>query len=307
MKILMVGAGAVGGLFGSYLHNHPGVELEWLVRPARLQQLQASGLTVVTPDHKRHFAPVLKTREQLQPGYDLIILTSKAYSLDSVIEDIRPIVSAETRILPLLNGLAHLDRLDQVFSPQQVLGGIAKTIATLADPHTVDVNNRFSSVTVGARCPEQQDFVGELSQLLVAAGVTLDDGSDIMAAMWDKFCRMSALGAANCLLQGTVGEYMRSDEGGDIALQLFAECTHTAALSGYPLADEAITGFRRAMTNPKSSFNSSMYRDLCQGLPIEGDHLVGDMLARARQHGMEAPILRVANAVLQTYQARQRP
>lgn len=304
MRILMVGAGAVGGLFGSYLHRH-GARIDWLVRPARKEQL-ADGLTVKLPDSTFGFNPSLRTRDQLNGSYDLIVLTNKAYSLGGVIEDIRTQVSENTLILPLLNGIRHLDILDAEFGRERVLGGIAKTIATLATPSEVLVNNNFSSLTIGARTTAQRKAVDEIVTLFSRAGISIDDGGHIMFAMWDKFCRMAALGAANCLLQGTVGEYMRSDEGGAIALKLFDECTRTADAGGYPMHPAAIEGFQRALTNPASSFNSSMYRDMCNGLSIEGDHLVGDMLRRARSAGTPCEMLRVADAVLQTYSARNR-
>jgi 2-dehydropantoate 2-reductase len=306
MNILIVGAGAVGGLFGSYLQKH-GADVQWLVRSERLAQLQQGGLTVNVPGQSWTVQPRAYTAAQLRAAgatFDLVVLTNKAYGLAAVIADIQPLVAANTLILPLLNGLRHLEVLDGAFGAQRVLGGIAKTIATLADANTLQVNSAGSSLTVGARQPEQQAAVAEINRLLADAGILVEDGEQVMAAMWDKFCRMAALGAANCLLQGNVGEYMRSDAGGEVALQLLRECTDTAAASGYPLEAAAISGFQRALTNPKSSFNSSMYRDMGNGLPIEGDHLVGDMLKRAMQAGVECRMLPVAYAVLQTYSAR---
>ncbi len=303
MKILVVGAGAVGGFFGSHLHRH-GVDVDWLVRPARKKQI-ANCLTVRLPNDVMSFHPALKTKTELCTEYDLIILTNKAYSLDSVLSDIHGVVRSDTMILPLLNGLAHLEKLDATFSRAQVLGGIAKTIATLHSPSEIQVFNNASSMTIGARSQAQDRNVASITRLFSEAGITIDNNINIMAAMWDKFCRMAAIGAANCLLKGTVSDYMRSEEGGDIALKLFEECTSTAAASGFPMQPSAITSFQRTITNPDSSFSSSMYRDLCAGLPVEGEHLVGDMLARAKSFGISCEYLIIANAVLQTYSARK--
>lgn len=302
MKILMVGAGAIGGLFGGYLER-AGFQPLWLVRASRREQLQ-QGLTVRLPDQEWSFDPWMVTANELSAPVDLVILTNKAYGLEQVIADIGPAVGPDTSILPLLNGMAHLDRLDAVFGAERVLGGIAKTVATLSDERTVTVNNGFSSLTVGARYDSQRRAVERIQDCFGRAGITLEDGSDVLSALWDKFCRMATLGAANCLLQGTVGEYMRSQSGGSIALKLFAECTETARASGYPLSDEAVAGFQRVLTNPKSSFNSSMYRDMQNGLPLEGDHLVGDMVRRAKRAGVDCSMLEVAEAVLQVYSAR---
>ncbi|MFC6670794.1 ketopantoate reductase family protein [Marinobacterium aestuariivivens] len=304
MKILIVGAGAIGGLFGTFLHRH-GVDLQFLLRPARKALIDAEGLGVELPSEHLHIQPHTLTTEQLGPDYDLVILSNKAYALDAVIADVAPAVGEHTLILPLLNGLRHLEVLDEAFGQSRVLGGIAMTVATLSTATQVQVSNAYSSLTLGARLPEQCARVEAIGQLLGDAGIDCRLSDDILGAMWDKFCRMAALGAANCLLQGTVGEYMQSRNGGEIALQLFRECTETASAAGHPLDTQAIKGFERALTNPKSAFNSSMYRDMQAGLPIEGEHLVGDMLRRAEAAGIACPMLTVANAVLETYSARR--
>lgn len=303
MKVLIVGAGAVGGLFGAYLHQY-GVNVKFLLRPARKALIDSEGLTLALPAGSIKLEPNTVTANQLTGGYDLVILANKAHALDGVIQDITPAMGPSTHILPLLNGLRHLDQLDQVFGPERVLGGIAKTVATLAEPTKIQVSNAYSSLTVGARSADQQARAQAVWQLLSAAGIETELSEHIIDDMWDKFCRMASLGAANCLLQATVGEYMRSDAGGAVALQLLRECVDTAQAAGHPMHPQAVAGFERAMTNPNSSFNSSMYRDMRAGLPIEGEHLVGDMLARSQAARLSSPMLTVANAVLQTYSAR---
>lgn len=306
MKILIVGAGAVGVLFGASLHQH-GANVQFLLRPARKAQIQAQGLTLELPTGSFQFQPNSVVAEQLDADYDLIILSNKAPALESVITDITPAVGATTHILPLLNGLRHLDALDHAFGAERVLGGIARTIATQATPTRIVVSNAHSSLSVGARSPGQQAKAQAAWQLLAGAGIDAELSEHILDDMWDKFCRVASLGAANCLLQGTVGEYMRSEAGGRIALQLLHECTQTAKAQGHPMHPQAIAGFERAITNPNSSFNSSMYRDMRAGLPIEGDHLVGDMLRRGTAAGLSCPMLTVADATLQTYSARLTP
>ncbi len=304
MKILIVGAGAVGAVFGASLHEH-GADVHFLLRPARKELVDAEGITLELPIGQVNVQPRTLSSAQLQDTFDLIILTNKAYSLESVIADITPAVGPQTHILPLLNGMRHLDRLDSAYGQARVLGGVAKTIATQSAPTTIQVNNAYSSITVGARLAEQQSKAEAVWQELVNAGIHAELSDAIMVDMWDKFCRMATVGAANCLLNGTVGEYMRSDAGGQIALQLFKECTDTAQAAGYPMAPADIAGFQRVLTNPASTFSSSMYRDMQAGLPVEGDHLVGDMLRRGQEAGLQCPMLTVANAVLQTYSAKR--
>lgn len=303
MKILIVGAGAVGSLFGASLHQQ-GADVRFLLRTARKAMVDADGITLELPTRQFNFRPRTVTTDQLDADYELIILSNKAYALDGVITDIAAAMGEQTHILPLLNGLRHLEQLDHVFGQARVLGGIAKTVATQASPTRIKVSNAYSSLTVGARTPGQQIKARAVWQQLVDAGVDAELSENIMDDMWDKFCRMAALGAANCLLGGTVGEYMHSGKGGQIALQLFRECTDSAQAAGHPMHPQAIAGFQRVLTNPGSAFNSSMYRDMQAGLPIEGDHLVGDMLRRGETAGLSCLMLTIASAVLETYTAR---
>jgi len=303
MKILFVGAGAVGALFGAYLHRH-GADVHFLLRPARKALVDRDGLTLTLPGETFHIQPSTLTADQLDTSFDLIVLANKAPALEGVLADIAPAVGEKTFILPLLNGLRHLERLDQAFGQERVLGGVARTIATQTSPTEILVSNAHSSISIGARVPAQYSVASAAWKLMSEAGIDIELSDRIMDDMWDKFCRMASLGAANCLLQGTVGQYMRSEAGGQIALQLFRECTDTAQACGHPMHPQEIAGFQRALTNPQSSFNSSMYRDMKAGLPIEGDHLVGDMRRRGEAAGLNCPLLTIADSVLQTYTAR---
>lgn len=304
MKILIVGAGAVGGQFGAYLHES-GADVHFLLRPARKQIIDDEGLTLDFPTGKLHLHPRTLTASELEPNYDLIIISCKAYSLDSVINDIVNAVGNKTVILPLLNGLRHLEILGGKFGHERVLGGIAKTVATLSTPSCIQIKHGPGNVTVGARTPEQQATAEAVAATLHAGGVHTYFSEHIMDDMWDKYCLMASLGAANCLLGGTVAEYMRSQAGGDIALQLFKECADTAAASGHPLHPDSIERIQQALTNRHSGFSASMYRDMLTGLPVEGDHLVGDMMRRGEALGVACPNLKIAHAVLETYMSRR--
>ncbi|MBC7203657.1 MAG: 2-dehydropantoate 2-reductase [Pusillimonas sp.] len=304
MKMLMVGAGAVGGQFGAYLHES-GADIHFLLRPARRQVIEAQGLNLDLPTGKLHLQPRTLVASDLQPDYDLIIISCKAYSLNSVIKDITKAVGERTVILPLLNGLRHLDTLGHAFGHERVLGGIAKTVATLVSPSCIQIRHGPGNVTVGPRTPEQQAIAETVAATLHAGGVHTYFSEHIMDEMWDKYCLMASLGAANCLLGGTVGEYMRSEAGGEIALQLFKECADTATASGHALHPESIVRIQQALTNRQSGFSASMYRDMQAGLPVEGDHLVGDMMRRGEALGITCPMLKIAHAVLETYMGRR--
>jgi 2-dehydropantoate 2-reductase len=130
MRVLMVGAGGVGGLFGGRLLE-AGRDVTFLVRPARAARLAETGLVIKSPLGDANLRAPTVTAQALRDPYDLIVLSCKAYDLDAAIADIAPAVGSDTTILPLLNGMAHLDRLDARFGAERVLGGQCQLSAAL--------------------------------------------------------------------------------------------------------------------------------------------------------------------------------
>ena len=129
-KLLFLGAGGVGGYFGGRLIE-AGVDVSFLVRPARAASLSAQGLRVSSPHGDLTLPVKCVTRDSVLPDYDLVILAPKAYDLDDAMDAVAPAVGPATFVLPLLNGLAHLDALDARFGADRVLGGEAHIVATL--------------------------------------------------------------------------------------------------------------------------------------------------------------------------------
>ena len=129
MRILVLGAGALGGYFGGRLAEAGG-DVTFLVRPARAARLAERGLVIESPFGNAALA--VNPVTEAGPGYDLVLLTCKAYDLDGAIEAIRPAMQEGTAVLPVLNGLAHIDKLQAAFGSENVLGGLAKIQATMA-------------------------------------------------------------------------------------------------------------------------------------------------------------------------------
>src|SRR5215467_10574678 len=129
MRVLVLGAGAVGGYFGGRLAE-ASRDVTFLVRPARAEVLKREALGVESPLGNFRVPVKVATADTIAGPYDLILLTTKHYDLDAAIEAVRPGVGPQTAILPLLNGLVHLDRLAAAFGPEGILGGVAFVGAT---------------------------------------------------------------------------------------------------------------------------------------------------------------------------------
>ncbi|MET9495615.1 2-dehydropantoate 2-reductase [Streptomyces sp. NPDC006552] len=297
MRILIVGAGATGGAFGTLLQE-AGRDVTYLVRPARAAALRRSGLRFASPGNDRtHPVAALVSGEHADP-FDLVLITVKATALDAVLTDLRPYVGPKTQVLPILNGMAHLDRLAQAF-PGQVLGGLAKIVATL-DGDTVRQLTDLTTLTVGTLTQTRGTGVpAPVAEALDVPGVEFTVSDDITGALWEKWVFIAAAGVVTCLFRGPVGRVI--DAGGlPRIMDAIAELEAVADKAGHPVSDAAHAQSVALLAQPGSAFTSSLYRDLVAGLPTEAEHILGDLAERARQLGVPTPLLDLTLIQLRT-------
>ncbi|WP_305805311.1 2-dehydropantoate 2-reductase [Stenotrophomonas sp. YIM B06876] len=311
MHILILGAGGTGGYFGGRLAQ-AGADVTFLVRPARAAQLQRDGLVIRSPlgDATLPVAHVtadaLPALAQAQP-FDLVILSCKAYDLDSAIDAAVPAVGARTSVLPILNGLAHYPRLDARFGRERVLGGLCFISATKAADGAVLHLGTPAKLTFGERDGSASSpRVQALVALCTQAGIDHVATATITREQWIKFTFLTTLAAVTCLMRADIGTIAATDDGITIVHALYDECLAVAVAAGEPIPPAARKAALEATTQAGSTLKASMLRDLEAGLPVEAAHIVGDMLARARAAGVSAPLLQVAYAHLQAYQAQRR-
>jgi 2-dehydropantoate 2-reductase len=304
MRILVLGVGAVGGYFGGRLAE-AGRDVTFLVRPARAALLAEHGLRVASPLGDFTVRPKLTTAERLDGSYDLIILTAKQYDLDQAIAAIRPAMGAGSAVLPLLNGLVHLDRLAAAFGPQAVLGGVAYVGASLQPDGSIRHHNQLSGIAFG----ELGGGVGERARAIAAefdgTKVSAPPSENVMLDMWEKFVMITTMAGMNCLMRGTIGEIAATEDGAALTLQLFAENQAVATAAGYPLRAPYIAQISRMLTEPGSINNASMHHDLAHGSRTEAEWILGDMRRRAIELGVATPLLRATYAHLQVYENRR--
>lgn len=305
MRILVLGAGALGGYFGGRLAAS-GADVTFLVRPARQAALQRDGLVVESPLGDLRVPARTVTAETLTGPFDTILLTAKSYDLDAAIAAIGPAVGADSTILPLLNGMLHLDRLEAAFGPAPVLGGVAYIAATLTPEGVVRHLNRAAALAFGERSGGVGERVEAIARLFAVAGVAATASEAILFDMWEKFVMITALAGMTCLMRGSVGEIMSAADGESLMLALIDECEEVAARSGFSPRPQPRAQYRALLTERGSNFSASMRRDLEAGQRTEADAILGDMRRRARALGVAAPLLSAAFCHLDVHERRMR-
>ena len=304
-RILVVGAGATGGYFGGRLAQ-AGRDVTFLLRPARATAIRSDGLQIVSQHGDVTLEPAVLEVGGIDRHYDLILLCVKAFALEQAMSDLAPAVGPDTLVLPLLNGMRHLDLLVDRFGRDAVLGGVCVVSTTLDEHGRVVQLASMQELTYGALDPAAPGVrLGEVDAALQDAGFTARLSGSIVAAMWQKWVMLASAGALNLLLRGTVGDIVAVPDGGSIAREMVAETVAIAAAAGQPLSAGAWRRIADMVTEPGSSFTTSMYRDVLAGRPVESDAIIGDLVDRAQQLGVATPLLRLAGIQLEIYQQRR--
>ena len=300
LRILVIGAGAVGGYFAARLAA-AGRDVTILVRPARAAQLRSTGLQVFSPHGDVTVQPKLLLASELKDPFDLILVSTKAYSLEAAMNDFAPAVGPGTAILPLLNGMAHIDTLIARFGKEAVLGGASRIVADLDTEGRVHQFGPLHDIVFGELTREVTPRIQAIDAALRDCGFPTTLSPNILASMWMKWVLLSSLAGTTCLLRASVGQIEAVKYGAEVARTIVDESASVAAANGYPQDAAFIDSHKARMTEPGSALTASMFRDLSKGQPVESEQILGDFLARADAHNVHPPLLTAAYVQLTVY------
>lgn len=295
MRVLILGAGALGGYFGGRLAQ-AGADVTFLVRSARAAKM-AGRLRIASPFGDADLA--VKTVTEATPGYDLALLTCKAYDLDDAIAALLP--AAPRMVLPVLNGLSHIATLQAAFGAEHVLGGMAKIQATLAADGTVRHLNDWRWITFGELAGGGSARVDTLAALFApATGVIAEPVPDIRQRMWEKMVHLGTSAVCTVLMRAAVGEIARAGGVGFMRSVLESNAG-IAAAAGHPMPDSFMAQYRALFSDEASLYATSMLRDIEGGHRTEGEHILGFLAAA----GAPYPALELALLHARAYEQRR--
>jgi 2-dehydropantoate 2-reductase len=310
MKILFLGAGGVGGYFGGRLIE-AGVDVTFQLRSQRAQQLAKDGLVINSPLGDAKLPVKTIVTSDGAPKFDLVILACKAYDLIAAIEAIRAHVARGAIVLPLLNGIRHIDELREAFPTDQIIGGICQIEAVLNPAGVIQHKSPFARLIFGLFADQATGGAAEsaasgFAEACAKAGFTWKRIDPIDQSLWDKWVLIATLAGITTLMRGSVGDVMAAKEGREIIEELLQEAIAVASESGYAPSGEYLASIRKLLMAPGSSFMASMLRDMEKGGPVEAEHIIGDMYHRAHEMGIDATILRLVYCHAQAYEARRK-
>ncbi|GEP08185.1 2-dehydropantoate 2-reductase [Methylobacterium gnaphalii] len=309
MRVLVVGAGATGGYFGARLAQI-GRDVTFLVRKARAEKLAAEGLQVRSPvgDYKID-APQTVTADALAGAgpFDLVLLSCKAYDLDTAIADVAPAVGQRTAVLPILNGMKHLDVLDRQIGAERVLGGSCAIVATLTKGGEIRQMTELHSLTYGERDGSRSERIQAIEALMDGVRFQTRSSDKVLLEMWEKWVFLATLAGSTTLMRATIGDIVAAPGGRAFLEALHDECRAVAVAAGYGPREKVFEGARKTLTTEGSPMTASMLRDIEGGARIEADHIIGDLIARGDKAAPDSrrPFLQLVYTGLRSYQSRR--
>lgn len=304
MRFLILGAGGLGGYFGGRLIA-AGADVSFLVRPGRAALLAARGLVVRSPAGDLALPPPrCVDAATVRPDYDVVVLSCKAYDLADAMDAIAGAVGPDTVILPLLNGLDHIDALLARFGAARVLGGLCQISAALGSDGAVEHYTPLHNLFFGELDGRRSARVARIAEIFAACNFDSRASDDIRQEMWEKWCTIASLAGVTCLMRAAIGDIVEAG-GAGFALDLFAECCAIARFNGHAPGDAAQARTVAMLTTPASPMTASMCKDILRGARVEADHIVSALLRRG-DPAASYPLLRIVQLHLLAYEAQRR-
>jgi 2-dehydropantoate 2-reductase len=304
MRILVVGAGAIGGYFGGRMLQ-AGRDVTFLVRPKRASELASAGLVIKSPNGDVTLKnPPTVQADAIKDKFDVVVLSCKAFDLEDAINSFAPAVGATTAVIPMLNGMRHLKILDDKFGGERVLGGLCAIAVTLNEAREVVQLQPMQSLAFGERDGKMSDRVRAIAEAFsVVKGAVASQ--NVIQDMWEKWVFLASIAASTSLMRSPVGVIVASPGGRDFLLGILDECSAIAKAAGHEPSGPSFQRSKGLLTAEGSPMTASMFRDIKVGAKVEADHVIGDMIARADAAKIPVPKLRVAYTHLKAYEKQR--
>jgi 2-dehydropantoate 2-reductase len=306
MRFLVLGAGSLGGYLGAMLLKG-GAEVAFLVRPARATQLAERGLVVRLADGELRRPVRTLLAGGIDGRYDVVLLACKTYDLDSAADAVAPALGEASAVLPVLNGLGHIDFLAGRLGRGRVLGGVSNIAAARSpEGEVIPLLGPEGTLVFGELDGTQTARCREIRQAFEASGVPCRISADIIAEMWVKLFGFAAIAAIATLTRGKAGEIAAASAAPGFVAAVIDESAHAVAAEGYPPPPALQDLMRGLFAREGSPYAPSILRDVEQGRPTEAEDTIGVLVGCAERGGIEVPLLRAALCGLQVHEVRRR-
>ena len=302
MRIVVFGAGAVGGYFGGRLAQI-GCEVVWFARGATLEALRRRGLTVESLKGDFTLPPQTVTDRPEEVGTaDVVLLGVKAWQVPEAALTLRPWLGSDSLVVPLQNGVEAAGQLAAALGPEPVAGGVSKIVCEVVEPGHLRHFGAEPGVDLGplppwpgeldaaARAARQRPRCERVAEALTRAGVAATVRDDILAGIWEKFLFIASVSGVGALTGGTLGEIRSDPESRELVRSAMQEIEAVARARGVGLGPDAVERAMGFVDRLAAGSTASMQRDLLAGRPSELEAQNGAVVRLGRESGVPTPV-----------------
>lgn len=304
MKVVVYGAGAVGGALGARFADG-GADVTFIARGAHLEALQSRGLTLVTPEGERstHVVRAVGDPREVGGPVDVVLFLVKSYDTDAAAARIGPLLHDDTAVLSLQNGVSNEERIAALVDPKQVLGGAVYILAAITEPGVVRTGK--ARIVVGELQPgPPSERVESIVAAARAGGIAADASSDVRIVKWEKYVLLVGFSAVTAATQLTIGDVRASQASSEMMRSIMAEAWQVGRALGIPLADDLVDRQQALVLAQKDTEATSLRHDLITGHRMELDALQGTLRRLGRETGVATPWTDAAYAILEPWAIR---
>lgn len=292
-RIAVFGTGAVGGYFGGRLAE-AGHEVAFIARGSHLHALREDGLRVESPAGDFHIQPVRATDDPADVGpVDVLLVGVKAWQVREAARAMRPMIGADTMVLPLQNGVEAPAELAETLGDEPVLGGLCKIAAAVPSPGRVRHMGIDPIMTFGELDGRRSQRVTALNRAFDGArGVRAEIAEDILAAMWGKFLFICGVSGVGAVTRVPIGVFRAQSETRALLANAMEEVAALAVARGIDLGEDAVGRTMAFIDGLPSDATASMHRDIVDGRPSELEYQNGAVVRLGQAVGVETPVNR---------------
>lgn len=299
MRVLVMGAGAVGGYYGGALAQR-GHDVAFVARGAHLDALRERGLTIRSGGETTVFRPARAVASPAEAGgdWELVLFTVKGYDTEGAAAALRPAVGPRTAVLTLQNGVESAERLGAVLGVEHVLVGVTTIEATVAEPGVILHASPARRIVFGEPSGEATPRVEAIAAALRDAGVEVVVSRDPRRTAWEKFVRLAPGASLTTICEASIGEVRETPEGTRLYRALIGEAVAVGRASGVAFPDDAVDAAMTFIRSLPAPMKTSMQRDYERRGPVELESITGAVVRLGRRLEVPTPTFDVVYAIL---------
>ena len=300
MKVLILGVGGLGAFFGAHLQKI-NCDVTFLVRENTKKLISEHGIKILSDFGNFKIKPVLITKKELKVNYDVVIISCKAYDLDEAINDLKP-SQKNAIIVPLLNGQAHINKLEKAFKKENVFGGVAHVSSNANAPGEIKHVGKIKRLSFGTRYQGNQEIANDLYQLCRKADFQTILSEDINQDIWEKWIFLATIAGATTLFQTSIDNINTKPNGKIFIQNLWNECINISKENGYELRTESKSLHEDLLFKSDYPFKASMLVDMEKKLMTEHEHIFFEFIKLGKKKKLNTSLLETCHLNMSIYE-----